>query len=597
MKTQNRFKRHFIIPSVIISVLFSICLIMGCVSTPAKTENSKASLLYQKLIQDNPQSFIEKAYVGVWVIKNYRNEFEIAFIAKNSPAALVDVRVGDIIESIDNLTFRDRAELLRFYDRKEPGDEVNAVIKRNGILINKKVRFGSHHFTNDLYALMKLVATEEPVRLAVVVGDISNVYLQDKTIMEPWSRGMKSILISGWENTNLQFFKHELFFSVIDRHKIDSVLNELKFQQSGLSKSETQVKLGEMLGATHLLIIDFSRFYISAAEASDFESHKLIEVKSGKVLANALFKTIAKAEQPTGIKWKETTIEANSDAITLNNRGITLRKSGKYQHAIESYNKAIELNPQYADAYNNRGFAYYLKGQHDRAIDDLNKAIEIDPGFVLAYINRGNAYDDKGQSDRAIEDFNKAAAINPNSALIYYNRGLSYHRKKQYDKALEDFNKAIILDPNDAETYYSRGLVFDDKQQYNRAIEDYTKASTLDPNHVKAYNNRGNIYNNEGLHKRAIEDYNMAIQIEPNFALAYNNRGVVYDKEGKYDMAIEDFNRAIALNPNYADAYNNRGFVYIEKGNMTKAATDFQKACDLGYQVGCANLQKVLQNR
>ena len=62
-------------------------------------------------------------------------------------------------------------------------------------------------------------------------------------------------------------------------------------------------------------------------------------------------------------------------------------------------------------------------------------------------------------------------------------------------------------------------------------------------------------------------------------------------------MAIEDFNRAIALNPNYADAYNNRGFVYIEKGNMTKAATDFQKACDLGYQVGCANLQKVLQDR
>ena len=71
MKTQNCIKRHFIIPSAIIFVLLSISLIMGCVSTPAKIENSKASLLYQKLIQDNPQSFIEKAYVGVWVIKNF----------------------------------------------------------------------------------------------------------------------------------------------------------------------------------------------------------------------------------------------------------------------------------------------------------------------------------------------------------------------------------------------------------------------------------------------------------------------------------------------------------------------------------------------
>ena len=427
----------------------------GVCKYTCKNRELKSQPLVSEAYSRQPQSFIEKAYVGVWVIKNSKNEFEIAFIAKNSPAALVDVRVGDIIESIDNLTFRDRAELLRFYDRKEPGDEVNAVIKRNGILINKKVRFGLHHFTNDLYALMKLVATEEPVRLAVVVGDISNVYLQDKTIMEPWSRGMKSILISGWENTNLQFFKHELFFSVIDRHKIDSVLNELKFQQSGLSKSETQVKLGEMLGATHLLIIDFSRFYISAAEASDFESHKLIEVKSGKVLANALFKTIAKAEQPTGIKWKETTIEANSDAITLNNRGITLRKSGKYQHAIESYNKAIELNPQYADAYNNRGFAYEQLGNHQEAIKDYSKAIELDPQFAMAYNNRGNVYDDLGDYHHAISDYNKAIELDPQFAMAYYNRGLSYHRKKQYDKALEDFNKAIILDPNDAKTYYS----------------------------------------------------------------------------------------------------------------------------------------------
>ena len=80
--------------------------------------------------------------LGYGLLKISKNEFEIAFIAKNSPAALVDVRVGDIIESIDNLTFRDRAELLRFYDRKEPGDEVNAVIKRNGILINKKFDLG-----------------------------------------------------------------------------------------------------------------------------------------------------------------------------------------------------------------------------------------------------------------------------------------------------------------------------------------------------------------------------------------------------------------------------------------------------------------------
>ena len=342
MKTQNCIKRHFIIPSAIIFVLLSISLIMGCVSTPAKIENSKASLLYQKLIQDNPQSFIEKAYVGAWVTKNSKNEFEIAFIAKNSPAALVDVRVGDIIESIDNLTFRDRAELLRFYDRKEPGDEVNAVIKRNGILINKKVRFGLHHFTNDLYALMKLVATEEPVRLAVVVGDISNVYLQDKTMLDLWTRGMKPILVSNWENTNLQFFKHEPLFSVIDRHKTETLLNELMFQQSGVLKSETQTKLGEILGATHLLVIDFSRFYISSVAVTDVETHKLIEVKSGKVLANALFKTIVQAEKPSDFDTKEMAVVEQDLLHYINERLKGIAHLEK--EAIDAYNGVTGSN-------------------------------------------------------------------------------------------------------------------------------------------------------------------------------------------------------------------------------------------------------------
>jgi len=66
----------------------------------------------------------------------------------------------------------------------------------------------------------------------------------------------------------------------------DNVLNEQKLQYSGSINTETQQELGEMLGASHLLIIDYSRFYVSNVEALDIETHKLIEIKSGKVLAS-----------------------------------------------------------------------------------------------------------------------------------------------------------------------------------------------------------------------------------------------------------------------------------------------------------------------
>jgi len=62
-------------------------------------------------------------------------------------------------------------------------------------------------------------------------------------------------------------------------------------------------------------------------------------------------------------------------------------------------------------AYNNRGSAFHYKGQYDRAISDYNKAIEIDPEYALAYFNRGVAYFKKGDYDRAWEDFLMAQAL------------------------------------------------------------------------------------------------------------------------------------------------------------------------------------------
>ena len=64
------------------------------------------------------------------------------------------------------------------------------------------------------------------------------------------------------------------------------------------------------------------------------------------------------------------------EAAILNNRGLDYRDAGDYDHAIEHFAKAIELNPNYAIAYNNRGGVYSDKGDYDRALEDCNKAIQ-----------------------------------------------------------------------------------------------------------------------------------------------------------------------------------------------------------------------------
>ena len=80
---------------------------------------------------------------------------------------------------------------------------------------------------------------------------------------------------------------------------------------------------------------------------------------------------------------------------------------------IEDYTKAIELNPDDAEAYHNRGAAYYDLGNLELAIKDYTKAIELDPDFARTYINRGLAYRLSGNLDKAIKDYERYLELFP----------------------------------------------------------------------------------------------------------------------------------------------------------------------------------------
>jgi len=92
---------------------------------------------------------------------------------------------------------------------------------------------------------------------------------------------------------------------------------------------------------------------------------------------------------------------------------------GQYDQAISYYDKALDTNPGYAEAFRKRGSAYSRKGQYDQAISDYSKAIEISPKFTVAYSNRAIAFREKRQYDQAISDYNKVLEITPEDAAAH----------------------------------------------------------------------------------------------------------------------------------------------------------------------------------
>ena len=109
----------------------------------------------------------------------------------------------------------------------------------------------------------------------------------------------------------------------------------------------------------------------------------------------------------------------DKDYYSYFQRGNVRLVTKKYDDAIEDYDKAIKLEPEYAPIYNFRGYAYELKGNIDHAIINYNKAIALKNDYAEAYGNRGVAYGKKEDFDRAIENLNKAIELNEVPPLIW----------------------------------------------------------------------------------------------------------------------------------------------------------------------------------
>jgi tetratricopeptide (TPR) repeat protein len=140
-----------------------------------------------------------------------------------------------------------------------------------------------------------------------------------------------------------------------------------------------------------------------------------------------------------------------------NQRGAASHARGDLNGALADFDRALYLNPHYAEAYNNRGAVRHARGEIGRALVDFDRALDLNPRYAEAYNNRGAARHARGDLAGAITDFDRALEFTPNcdAASIYHNRGAA--RQGDIDGAIADFNRALEIDPGYCIAYIARG--------------------------------------------------------------------------------------------------------------------------------------------
>ena len=161
------------------------------------------------------------------------------------------------------------------------------------------------------------------------------------------------------------------------------------------------------------------------------------------------------------------------------NRGYLKHISHRPHEALEDYEMAIKIKPNYAYAHNNRGVALSELGRNNESLSAYNLAIQLDPNYADAYYNRGNLKTKTDKNEEALEDFNLAIKLNPTDSAIFNNRGV-VKRKLNYNVgALSDFSIAIKLNPEDITAIANRGRL---KKRYfdsEGAEEDFKAAIAI----------------------------------------------------------------------------------------------------------------------
>jgi tetratricopeptide (TPR) repeat protein len=300
------------------------------------------------------------------------------------------------------------------------------------------------------------------------------------------------------------------------------------------------------------------------------------------------------------------------EARELMDKGYSLTELGRLDEALEAYDRAIQLQPDYAWAWARKGRTLRLLNRYTEAIACYDQALTIQPQYAWAYKGKGIVLERLGRPLDALECYQIATEIDPGDVWNWYNQADALHNMGRYDEAITLLRQALKLDPAHPNSWAKLGQVYRLTGDFHGAIDAYEQAITLDPTYAWAQNGYGlalkaisayrdalmafkraaryqpdevwHWYNLTEMlveldqYDEAVQPAQEAVRINPDHAFSWAKLGQVLRYLKRYDDALAAYERAIRLQPDYAWAVNGKGIVLEQMGRYDQALQAYQTA-------------------
>ena len=253
------------------------------------------------------------------------------------------------------------------------------------------------------------------------------------------------------------------------------------------------------------------------------------------------------------------------------NTGMAKFDQGDYERALELLEQATRFEPFAPDIHYYIGEVYLALDEYQQAYGAYQRALDIDPDFAPAYLGRARARLSVGPNPNVITDLDTALELD-NELIEAYLLRIDYYLAEGDDaSALEDLLRFEKLAPNSATAalYLAQLLLAED--EIEGALELAQKANKLDPTLLDTYLVLGWAASELGNYDQALEALEVYLLYKPDDTQALVSFGRALYADEQYDETTEVMQRALDLDDELAEAYYYAGLVLIQDDEGQKA--------------------------
>ena len=258
---------------------------------------------------------------------------------------------------------------------------------------------------------------------------------------------------------------------------------------------------------------------------------------------------------------KYTDISIIEDIPTLLSLGFATNHLGLFERSIQTYKRALELEPTNTSSMHQLAWAYMDYKAFDKAIATFERAIELAPDDSLNYVYLGDCYYDLGNYDEAIFKYKSALELEPESVLANLKLADCYEALGNYHLVTEYLNRHIQADPYDFYEYARLIRFYTDLKRYKRAFDTSQLLIEVNPNDPYAYELQANtLYLMDNMVELELALSKMYAHLSTKEKLY--NIGKWFMDYGEHDLALKYFNQCIDEFPMFIEGYHTIANVY-----------------------------------